>query len=156
MTGAPASVDAGAVSRLLAYLVDLAVLSAALAGASAVAAYLVAVISGVELDVQGDRGLAAAASVGWWIAYFAGSWALTGRTPGMALLGLAVVRPDLTRTPASSALVRAITLPLSVALLGLGFLGILVHPRRRALHDLLAGTVVVYSPPRTAPPALTR
>jgi hypothetical protein len=35
--------------------------------------------------------------------------------------------------------------PLSFLLFGLGFLGILVQRERRALHDLIAGTAVVYS-----------
>jgi uncharacterized RDD family membrane protein YckC len=39
-----------------------------------------------------------------------------------------------------------VTFPLSVALFGLGFLGILFHTQRRALHDLIAGTAVVYDP----------
>lgn len=64
----------------------------------------------------------------------------------MALLGLRVVRPDGTKASVTSAAVRALTFPLSVALFGLGFLGILFHTQRRALHDLIAGTAVVYSP----------
>jgi hypothetical protein len=35
--------------------------------------------------------------------------------------------------------------PLSFLLFGLGFLGILVQREHRALHDLIAGTAVVYS-----------
>ena len=40
---------------------------------------------------------------------------------------------------------RALVFPLSFLLVGLGFLGILVQRERRALHDLIAGTAVVYS-----------
>jgi len=35
--------------------------------------------------------------------------------------------------------------PLTVLLFGLGFPGILVQRERRALHDLIAGTAVVYA-----------
>jgi type VI protein secretion system component VasF len=35
--------------------------------------------------------------------------------------------------------------PLSFLLLGLGFTGILVQRERRALHDLIAGSAVVYA-----------
>jgi uncharacterized RDD family membrane protein YckC len=35
--------------------------------------------------------------------------------------------------------------PLSFLLCGLGFLGILVQREHRALHDLIAGTAVIYS-----------
>jgi uncharacterized RDD family membrane protein YckC len=36
-------------------------------------------------------------------------------------------------------------LPLSYLFLGLGFLAILLGDQRRALHDVIAGTAVVYS-----------
>ena len=36
-------------------------------------------------------------------------------------------------------------LPLSFLFLGLGFAGILLGDRRRALHDVIAGTAVIYS-----------
>jgi uncharacterized RDD family membrane protein YckC len=152
MTAAqPAGAYAGAVSRLVAYVVDLVAVSALLAGGSAVAAFLVAVITGNELDLQSDRDLAATASLAWWFVYFAASWALTGRTLGMALLGLKVVRPDGTPASPLAAVLRTLAFPLSVALLGLGFLGILFHAQRRALHDLIAGTAVVYSPQLVEP-----
>jgi uncharacterized RDD family membrane protein YckC len=41
--------------------------------------------------------------------------------------------------------VRSLVFPLSFLLLGLGFLGILVQRERRALHDLIAGTAVIYA-----------
>ena len=40
---------------------------------------------------------------------------------------------------------RALVFPLSFLLFGLGFLGILVAREHRALHDVIAGTAVVYS-----------
>jgi hypothetical protein len=43
------------------------------------------------------------------------------------------------------AVVRTLALPLSFLLLGLGFLGIVLGDKRRALHDVIAGTAVVYS-----------
>jgi uncharacterized RDD family membrane protein YckC len=41
--------------------------------------------------------------------------------------------------------VRTLAFPLSFLLLGLGFLGILLRRDRRALHDVIAGTTVVYA-----------
>jgi hypothetical protein len=41
--------------------------------------------------------------------------------------------------------VRALVFPLSFLLLGLGFLGILVQREHRALHDLIAGSAVIYA-----------
>jgi uncharacterized RDD family membrane protein YckC len=40
---------------------------------------------------------------------------------------------------------RTLGLPLSFLLLGLGFAGILLGGQCRALHDVIAGTAVVYS-----------
>ncbi len=40
---------------------------------------------------------------------------------------------------------RALVFPLSFLLLGAGFLGILVQREHRALHDLIAGTAVIYA-----------
>lgn len=138
---------AGAVSRLAAYVVDLLLMSTLLTLGSAAAAYLVAVVTGHQMDLERDRQLAGVGFALWWMAYFAGSWALTGSTPGMLVFGLRVVRPDGTPISVLSAVVRAATFPLSVALFGLGFLGILFDTKRRALHDFLAGTTVIYAPP---------
>ncbi len=76
--------------------------------------------------------------------YRVGFWTLTGQTPGMVLLGLRVLRADGGKVGLLVALKRFIGLMLSVSTLGIGFLMVLVTERRRALHDLLAGTVVVY------------
>jgi uncharacterized RDD family membrane protein YckC len=144
---APPSIYAGAVSRLAAYVLDVIIVAVAVAGGSAVFGFLVTVITGRQLHLTGERDVAGIALAVAWLVYFAGWWAVTGSTLGMALFGLRVVHRDGT-TPASplSAILRALTFPLSVLLFGLGFLGILFHPRRRALHDLLAGTAVVYAP----------
>jgi uncharacterized RDD family membrane protein YckC len=44
-----------------------------------------------------------------------------------------------------NAVVRTLAFPLSIIILGLGFLGILTGRERRALHDRIAGTSVVYA-----------
>ena len=41
--------------------------------------------------------------------------------------------------------IRALVFPPSFLLFGLGFLGILVQREHRALHDLIAGTAVIYA-----------
>ena len=77
--------------------------------------------------------------------YYAYWWAVTGRTLGMAMLGIRVVRADGTVLNPKRAVARAAVFPLSFLLCGLGFLGILVQREHRALHDLIAGTAVIYS-----------
>jgi uncharacterized RDD family membrane protein YckC len=63
----------------------------------------------------------------------------------MAVLGVRVVRADGAIADPWRGVVRAIVFPLSFLFLGLGFLGILVQREHRALHDLIAGTAVVYA-----------
>jgi uncharacterized RDD family membrane protein YckC len=77
--------------------------------------------------------------------YFAYPVAVGGRTVGMAIVGLEVVTTDGRHVGASRAVIRTVLLPISLILLGVGILMVLIDRRRRALHDLLAGTAVVYS-----------
>ena len=81
----------------------------------------------------------------WAFAYFAYCWAASGRTAGMALFGVRVVQDDGIDASGRRAVVRTLPLPLSFLFLGLGFAGILLGDRRRALHDVIAGTAVIYS-----------
>jgi len=81
----------------------------------------------------------------WALLYAAYPWALSGKTLGMAVLGIRVVTPDGGRVRSWQAVVRALALPFSVALGGLGLVGVVVQRERRGLHDFVAGTVVVYA-----------
>ena len=68
-------------------------------------------------------------------------YVVAGRTPGMSVLGLRLLRADGRPVRLRQALKRVGTFYLT---LGLGSLLIPVTERRRALHDVVAGTVVVY------------
>ena len=92
-----------------------------------------------RIDLNGHSRLRSGGSL------FAYSWAASGRTAGMALFGVRVVRDDGTDASGRRAVVRTLAFPLSFLFLGLGFAGILVGGRRRALHDVIAGTAVIYS-----------
>lgn len=75
-------------------------------------------------------------------------WGLWGTTPGKRVLGLYVFSEEVAAPvkPGIGLLVAAIRLGaslLSVLLFGLGFLIVAVSPTRQALHDRLAGTLVV-------------
>jgi pSer/pThr/pTyr-binding forkhead associated (FHA) protein/uncharacterized RDD family membrane protein YckC len=80
------------------------------------------------------------------ILYTAGLWAMRGRTPGKALLGLAIVRLG-GRTGDgigwNAALVRFLVMAVGAVPLGLGWWMAVFRRDRRALHDLAARTVVV-------------
>ncbi|HKA04378.1 MAG TPA: RDD family protein [Acidimicrobiales bacterium] len=81
----------------------------------------------------------------WAFLWFAYPWSVSGKSLGMAIVGVRVVRTDGSTVGFGRAAVRAICLPFSILFFGLGVLLILVQPERRALHDLIAGTAVVYS-----------
>jgi uncharacterized RDD family membrane protein YckC len=63
----------------------------------------------------------------------------------MAVLGLDLVRRNGDRVGAGRVAIRVITFPISFLIFGLGFLGILVGREHRALHDVFAGTTIVYA-----------
>ena len=62
----------------------------------------------------------------------------------MAVLGIRVVDVEGRAIHWRAAALRALVLPLSIALAPIGLSGIVVRSDRRALHDLCAKTCVVY------------
>jgi uncharacterized RDD family membrane protein YckC len=81
------------------------------------------------------------------LGYFVAGWSTVGQTPGMRLLAVRVVGPDGAPPGVARAVVRFGGLVLATIPLFAGFLPVLVDDRRRGLHDLLAGTVVLHDPP---------
>ncbi len=68
----------------------------------------------------------------------------TGRTLGKWATGLRIERADGTKLGIGRALLRHfVGYPLSFIILGLGFLVAALTVRGRALHDIIAGTIVV-------------
>ena len=136
---------AGAVSRLVAYAIDLAVISALFGLALAAVSFTISLIRGHTFSWD-ESGIGVAIAYGcWWFAYFAYSWAVSGKTFGMAVLGVQVVSREGATAGPRRAIVRTLVFPLSFLFLGLGFVGILIDGERRALHDVIAGTTVVYT-----------
>ncbi len=83
-------------------------------------------------------------------------WWTASRTPGMAAMGLQLVRLDAKPMTFWTALKRLVGYGASLLLAGFGFLSILITDRRQALHDRIAGTVVLYAWPAREDPALAR
>ncbi|GEP37481.1 hypothetical protein NPS01_11440 [Nocardioides psychrotolerans] len=150
---------AGPVTRLAAAAADVWLLATsgtlALAGLDFLSRTLFDTAITVDLSTQ-PWWLALAALGGFGYVFL--SLEVAGRTPGMTLVGLRVVRRDGAPLGAWGSLVRTAMLPVSGALLGLGYALALVHPDRRALHDLVAGSAVVHdwTPRRVElPPAVS-
>ena len=136
---------AGSVSRFAAYAIDLAVSTAVFALALAAISFGVRVVTGHDVSWNRSNIVVAVIYVGWQFVYFGYSWAVSGRTAGMATLGIRVVAADGSNLEARRAIVRALVFPLSFLLCGLGFLGILIQREHRALHDFIAGSAVIYA-----------
>jgi len=137
---------AGVATRLVSYAVDAFLVSALFSVVSAGVVWILQLVAGQNYDAS-DLGSVAGGVIFlvWIFLYFWAPMAAWGRTLGMGIMGLELVRRDGERAGAGRAAIRVITFPISVLLLGLGFLGILVGREHRALHDVFAGTVVVYA-----------
>jgi len=136
---------AGFASRFVAFAADVAVSLGVFMLVLAAISFAARVLTGKDITWhRGDTWIVIAYAV-WAFVYFAYCWAASGRTAGMALFGVRVVTDDGTDASGWRAVVRTLALPLSFLFLGLGFLGILLGDRRRALHDVIAGTAVIYS-----------
>lgn len=135
---------AGAASRFAAYAVDVGVTSGVFLAALVVISFAADVITGHAVTWSKDNIVVGVIFVAWQFTYYAYSWAAGGKTVGMALLGVRVVRSDGAAAGPRRAVVRTLAFPLSFLVFGLGFVGILLQRDRRALHDLIAGTAVIY------------
>jgi uncharacterized RDD family membrane protein YckC len=134
----------GAVSRFVAYAVDLGVSTGVFMLALAAVSFAASIITGHSISWSRNDLPVAILYVVWLFIYFAYSWGASGKTLGMALLGVRVVAADGTLAGPRRGVIRTLAFPLSFLLLGLGFTGILFQRDRRALHDMIAGTAVVY------------
>lgn len=84
--------------------------------------------------------------------YIPGLWLFFSRSPGMALLGLRIVREeDGSRLTVGRVAVRYVGYLLSASFLLFGFAWALFDRRKQTWHDKLAGTVVVRDAPVAVP-----
>jgi uncharacterized RDD family membrane protein YckC len=134
---------AGLVSRAIAYLLDAFVVAVLFTGGAAITGMITSVIGArlhdLALTVASAGLVLLPALLATYCALF---WALAGRTPGMALMGLRVVATRPRRLSWTAALLRALVL----AYFPVGALWALVDRRRQAVHDKVARTTVVRVP----------
>jgi uncharacterized RDD family membrane protein YckC len=135
---------AGFVSRFIAFVFDCVLSIGVFELVLAAISFAASVLTGTSIHWSRADQWVVLAFFAWEFFYFAYYWSGTGKTLGMVILGVQVVGQDGSRVGAKRGLVRTLAFPLSFLLLGLGFLGILLGRDRRALHDVIAGTVVVY------------
>jgi uncharacterized RDD family membrane protein YckC len=157
----------GLVTRALAGVVDLALISALLSIGFGVLASIIPAVSGGS-DGLSIWGVFTFGFIGYLIggSIFAAFWALVGQTPGMRFLSIHLDAGGSQEIGLRRALKRLVAVPLSLLPLGLGFFAILLSPERRGWHDRIAGTTVLYDEeaklapwsqlkqkPRTEPPS---
>jgi uncharacterized RDD family membrane protein YckC len=135
---------AGALTRGLAFGLDLLIVNLAFSGLAAIVALIGSFFSG---NGSGVSGFALAVGSATWIAlgalYFVAFWSLAGQTPGMRFFGLRLGVEGRGLAPRRSVR-RLAGLFLAAIPFGLGFLGILTDERRRGWQDRLAGVDVLY------------
>jgi uncharacterized RDD family membrane protein YckC len=137
---------AGVVSRAIALAIDAAIVQATLLLIAALLGLVATLVGGIDLGHVGQA-LAAAAWVVATAAYFVVCWSLAGQTLGDRAMQLVVVRGDGGGPPtAMRSTVRVLWLGLCILPAFAGFLPALVDDRRRGLHDMVAGTVVIHAP----------
>jgi uncharacterized RDD family membrane protein YckC len=135
----------GLVTRALAAVVDLALISALLSIGSGLLASVVPAVTGGS-DGLAIWGVLTFGVVGFLIgsAIFIAFWALVGQTPGMRFLSIHLDAEGRSEIGLRRAFKRMLAVPLSLLPLGLGFFAILMSPERRGWHDRIAGTTVLY------------
>ena len=136
---------AGFASRFNAFLTDCVLSIGVFMLVLAAASFAASVLTGSSIHWSRANTWVVVAFFGWEFFYYAYFWTASGITPGMQLLGVQVVGQDGSNVGTRRGLVRTLAFPLSFLLLGLGFVGILLGRDRRALHDSIAGTAVVYT-----------
>jgi uncharacterized RDD family membrane protein YckC len=140
------------VTRAIAFAVDAAIIDL-IALVVGVGVGLALSILSVSNDLQVVLlAFGGAAFLVWSVGYFTVFWSTTGQTPGNRLMRLRVCDDDGAVLSPRRALLRFGALVLAALPLLAGFLTVLVDDRRRGVHDMLAGTVVVGVPEAIASP----
>jgi uncharacterized RDD family membrane protein YckC len=140
----------GLTTRGIAFAIDAAVINLVAIIVAGIVALVLSVLSVPDELGTILLGIAGAAFLLWSTAYFVTFWTTTGQTPGGRVMRIRVCQADGSRLSAGRSMLRLIYLTLAALPLLLGFAPILVDDRRRGLHDMLAGTVVVTAPPPTS------
>ena len=142
--------QAGAISRLLAFGIDVGLMNATFFLGSALLSFVLREVFGGSGNLPDG---ALVLGTGAWLigigTYLTAFWSLAGETPGMRFIGLRLDDADTHGIGFRRAIRRLVGFGLTGLTLGLGFLGILFRNDRRGWPDRMARTEVIYvSAPR--------
>lgn len=137
--------QAGLVTRLTSFAIDVGLLFLVYSVASGVIASVVSFVFGTKLSLVGGFAIGV---IGYLLA---GSilvifWALAGQTPGMRLLAIRLTENGSNHVHLRCAIKRLFALIISLLPLGLGYFWILRDPSRHAWCDTLTNTEIIYDP----------
>jgi uncharacterized RDD family membrane protein YckC len=151
---------AGFVTRAVALMIDIAVITVAVIAINALIGLPVSFFTGINLNncaqTTDPRAIAKATCTAVnliWVGvallaspiYFITLFATIGQTIGKAVLGVRVVRLDGRAMTFKTGAVRWLGYFVSVITLGLGFFWVIVDSRRQGFHDRMANTSVIYA-----------
>jgi uncharacterized RDD family membrane protein YckC len=144
---------AGFVSRLLAFFIDVIIVSIAIRAIEWLLQDLQMATGWAPLPMVGSSTAGSAVPIFVTLGggllmsavYFLFFWTVAGVTPGKGLMGLRVVRRDGSGLSFLRSLLRLFGYWLSTLLYGLGYLWIAIDNRREAWHDKIARTAVIYA-----------
>jgi len=136
---------AGGVSRLVAFAADVGASWGVYTVGVALVNAALKLVTGHSYSLGQQKILTFVTLTVWEFFYYTYQWAVSGKTLGMAILGLQVVTREGRPISGRQAVRRTIGLGFTLFFtLGIGFLGIVYQRERRALNDFIAGTAVVY------------
>jgi uncharacterized RDD family membrane protein YckC len=136
---------AGVVTRGISFAIDIFMILVLFAVGGAVAEYVLTAVLGRDVNLSDAPIISAILLALWAFLYMAYPLTASGRTVGMAIIGTQAVRTDGHDLDRRHAVIRVLVLPLSFLLFCFGFILIVLRRDRRALHDLIADTAVVYA-----------
>lgn len=141
----------GLVTRGIAFALDAAVIQLVALAVAGTFALILSVVSPSDPLKDVIVVIGGVVYVLWLTGYFVVFWSSTGQTPGDRVFEIRVCRAEDGEPPsAKKSVLRLVALVLAALPLFAGFLPILFDERRRGIHDMLAGTVVVLAPPQPA------
>ena len=130
---------------MLAFLVDLFMILLLFTVGGHVVGFVLSIVLGDDVRAFEAPLASSLALVLWAFTYCVYLLSAYSCTLGMALFGIRVVRLDGGTIHIRHAVVRVLAFPLSFLVFCFGFVLIVLRRDRRALHDLVARTSVVYS-----------
>jgi uncharacterized RDD family membrane protein YckC len=139
---------AGFVSRIIAFGIDIAIITITLILISLLINAVISLIGlddGVSMRVFDKLLLSGALALIYSASYFIFFWTLASQTPGKTLMGLRIVTTGGQPLNFGRSVRRLVGYAVSIFVLWLGFVWILIDNRRQGWHDKIAGTLVVYS-----------